>query len=35
MEDKGKSTSLFLAAKFKSKRTFAISVIFTNFLCFE
>lgn len=35
MEDKGKSTSVFLAAKFKSKRTFAISVIFTNFLCFE
>lgn len=34
-EDKGKSTSVFLAAKFKSKQTFAISVIFVNILCFE
>lgn len=35
LEDKGKSTSVFLAAKFKSKHTFAISVMFANFLCFE
>lgn len=34
-EDKGKSTSVFLAAKFKSKHRFAISVMFANFLCFE
>lgn len=35
IEDKGKSTSAFLAAKFKSKHTFSISVIFAKFLCFE
>lgn len=35
MEDKGKSISVFLAAKFKLKHTFAISVIFANFLFFD